>query len=332
LSAWNDLLEEFRVLGGTADNIRLDHGQFGRGLFPIEPAKPVVIQIPPNLIVATSDMILAGGVPRVGPKARIGEREKSWLNRYQAEVAWGDGEAGGVRKMFDMAAELPGDLRQELLDQHHCGSWFEEPTADLILERYFQSRHIYHHGKDVVMPLIELINHGDGVRYRGADGIGVTGTFPGEIFVQYSDTDAFGFFLAWGFATPAPLAFSVALGVDNQSAPLKIGQRYAGQSRSERDWIPKIEKKAGKVMIPFLMIGNQRFPRLAKGIFYRAMREGGYSGFEETFDVIQHANRSRFLDLLKAVDGIDVPIARTLRSMAYHQLRAMSFCFGVREI
>jgi hypothetical protein len=32
------------------------------------------------------------------------------------------------------------------------------------------------------------------------------------------------------------------------------------------------------------------------------------------------------------VDGIDLPIARTLRAMALFQLRAMSFCFGVREI
>ena len=62
------------------------------------------------------------------------------------------------------------------------------------------------------------------------------------------------------------------------------------------------------------------------------MRNAGYSGFEEPFDLIQHVNRLHFLDLLKAVEGIDLPMARILQAVAHHQLRAMSFCFGVREI
>ena len=234
--------------------------------------------------------------------------------------------------MFDMAAALPKDLRHELLAEYHCGTWFLEPTEQLILQRYFESRHLHHKGKDVVMPLIELINHGDGAAYGGTDSIRFTGTFPGEIFAQYSDSDAFGFFLAWGFAISRPLAFSLAFSRSFQSTPLKIERRYTGPARSERDWIPKIEKNADNITIPFLMIGNQPFPRLSKGIFYRLMRNAGYSGFEEQFDLIQHLNRMHFLSLLKAVEGIDLPMARTLQAMAHHQLRAMSFCFGVREI
>jgi hypothetical protein len=182
------------------------------------------------------------------------------------------------------------------------------------------------------MPLIELINHGDGANYGGTDSINFTGTFPGEIFAHYSDGDAFGFFLAWGFAIPRPLAFSIPLSGNVQSVPVNIAQRFEGPVNSERDWIPKIEKNAGNVAMRFLMIGNQRFPRLPKGIFYRLMRNAGYTGFEEQFDLIQHANRLHFLNLLKAVDGIDAPMARTLQVVAHHQLRAMSFCFGVREI
>ena len=86
LNDWNELLDEFRALGGTAENIRLGHGEFGRGLFPVDPAKPVVIDIPENLIVATADMIFANGAPRVGPAVKIGERERTWLDRYQAEA------------------------------------------------------------------------------------------------------------------------------------------------------------------------------------------------------------------------------------------------------
>ena len=43
MSAWDDMLDEFRALGGTADNIQLGQGQFGRGLFPIDPGAPIAI-------------------------------------------------------------------------------------------------------------------------------------------------------------------------------------------------------------------------------------------------------------------------------------------------
>ncbi len=332
LSTWDDLLDEFRALGGTADNIRLGHGEFGRGLFPVDPARPVVIDIPETLLVEAAEMIFANGAPRVGPGVRIGERERSWLNRYQEDVGWGNGEAGGIRQMFDMAAALPGDLRHELLTEHRCGTWFQEPTEQIILRRYLESRHLFHKGKDVVMPLIELINHGGGVGYQGADSIRFSGTFPGEIFANYSDSDSLGFFQAWGIVTPRPLAFSVTLSGVIQSTPVKVQRHYVGPARSELDWIPKLERGPGGIVLAFVMIGNERFPRLSRGIFYRLMRNARYSGFEEPFDLIQHINRLHFLNLLKAVEGIDLPIARMLQTMAHCQLRAMSFCFGVREI
>src|SRR5262249_10327740 len=147
--------------------------------------KPIAIDIPENLIVATKDMVLSNGTPRVGPDVAVGERERAWLDRYQADVAWGNGDAGGIRQRFEMAGALPKDLRHELVTKHECGTWFLEPTEQLVLERYFQSRHLGHKGRDVVMPLIELINHGDeGAGYQSTESISFTGTFPGEIFAR----------------------------------------------------------------------------------------------------------------------------------------------------
>lgn len=332
MSHWDDLLEEFRALGGTADNIRLGQGEFGRGLFPVDPAKPVLIDIPGNLLVPAADMILIDGTPRVGPGAKTGEREKAWLNRYQEDVAWGHGEAGGIRRMFEMAAALPADLRHEFLTEHQCGIWFQEPTDQLILQRYLTSRHLSYKGTDVVMPLIELINHGAGKAYQGTESIRFTGTFPGEIFAIYTDDDALGFFQLWGIVIPRPLAFSVLLSGLIQSTPLNIQRRYTGPAHSAADFIPRIERDSGKITLPFVMIGNERFPRISKGIFYRLMRSAGYSDFEEAFDLVQHVNRLHFLNLLKAVERIDLPMARMVQSVAHCQLRAMSFCFGVREV
>jgi len=47
--AWHDMLTVFRALGGTADNICLRHGERGRGIFPVDPGRPIAIHIPENL-------------------------------------------------------------------------------------------------------------------------------------------------------------------------------------------------------------------------------------------------------------------------------------------
>src|SRR6266480_2604064 len=62
LTSWHELLDEFRALGGTADNIRLGDGQFGRGLFPVDGTKPVAIHIPDSLLVPVTDLVVASGV------------------------------------------------------------------------------------------------------------------------------------------------------------------------------------------------------------------------------------------------------------------------------
>ena len=349
MNAWDELLDEFRALGGTADNIRLGHGEFGRGLFPIDPASPVAIHVPDNLLVAVDDMIVAGGTTRVGPNAKAGEREKAWLNRYQEEFAWGGGGVDEIRRIFEMAAALPDELRQMLLTQHRCGLWFKEPTEQLIAERFFNARSIDYRGCPVVMPLIEMANHGSGAHYDTSDGIALRGSFPGEIVVveltllgderergeivvEYSKFDSLDYFLTWGFATQRPVAFSVTLQGKIDSTPVTINQGFGGAMESERGWIPKIEKFSDRITLPFLMIGNRQAPRLPKGIFYKLLRDAGFSGFAESFDLIHHMNRMHFVNLLLALEDIDSPLARTMRTMACYQLRAMSFCFGVREI
>ena len=196
MTAWDELLDEFRALGGTADNIRLGQGEFGRGLFPIDPAQPVAIRIPESLLVAVEDMVFQGGVPRVGPRARAGEREKAWLDRYQEEFGWGGGRDEILQK-FESVRTLPEGLRQVLSKEFHCGPWFDEPTDKLIQRLYFQTRSIEHNEKQVVMPLIEVANYGLGATYGGSGGVELTGTFPGEILVQYAQLDAFGLFLAF---------------------------------------------------------------------------------------------------------------------------------------
>ena len=81
--AWYEMLAEFRALGGTADNICLQEGPLGRGLFSLDPAKPVAIHIPDNLLVDITEVAFDKGEFRVTAQAKAGARERAFLESYE---------------------------------------------------------------------------------------------------------------------------------------------------------------------------------------------------------------------------------------------------------
>jgi hypothetical protein len=329
---WEELLDEFRALGGTAENIRLGQGALGRGVFPIDPAKPVVVHVPENLLIDCSDVVFENGALRLRADADVGDRERSWLEHYQAALSWGDEGAAEVRRIFEAAQALPAELRKELCDRFQCGLWFDNMTDEAVQHQFLTSRGINYHDREVLMPLVELINHGAGPEIGLVNGVMVRGIFPGEVLYRYSDMDSFGFFWSWGFVIERPMAFCLEMSGKVESTTLRIDRAFPPVKPGEKSWMPPLHQDGSGVSLDHLLIGSVQYPRLPRGIFQKTMREGGFSALEEPFDVIRYVNNLHFLDLLKALDGIDAPIARSLRTMAHHQLHAMAYCYGHREI
>lgn len=329
---WEELLDEFRALGGTAENVPLGQGPLGRGVFPIDPAKPVVLHAPENLLINCSDIVFEGGAFRLRADADVGDRERSWIESYEAALSWGDEGAAEVRRIFEAAQALPGDLRIELRDRFQCGSWFDDMTDEAVQHQFLNSRGIEYHDREVLMPVVELINHGAGPEIGLANGVTVRGIFPGEVLFRYSDMDSFGFFWSWGFVIERPLAFSLEMDGKVESTMLHIDRSFPPVKPGEKQWVPPLHRDASGVSLDHLLIGSVQNPRLPKSIFQKTMRDGGFSALEEPFDVIRYVNSLHFLNLLKALEGIELPMAHSLRTMAHHQLHAMSFCYGHREI
>jgi hypothetical protein len=323
--AWTELLEEFRALGGVAENIRLGVGLHGRGLFATDPSNPVAIRVPENLLVESQHIIFRNGSPQVGPDAKIGERELAWLNRYLAEISWAGGGRTEVERMFAAAQELPVELRHRLTTEFRCGTWFGDVSDEVVQRHFLRARGITYEGRIVIPPVLEFANHGAAAGFDASNGLSLAGSFADEVLVEYSDMDALGIFLAWGFAFPSPVALSIALKGDIQSTPLAIARRRSAVDLVRGRWTPLLTFENGQQAMTFLLLGHERYPRLAKGIFYNLMREKGFSGAEDCFIAIQQANRQRFLGILAAIEGVDLPIARTLRMVAEYQLRAMTF-------
>jgi hypothetical protein len=328
-SGWEEMLAEFRALGGTADNICRREGPLGRGLFPLDPTRPIAIHIPENLLLATTDIRFEGGAFRVAPDAQIGTRERAFLEAYESDFSWGGGGRSETERIFEQAQALPAEMRALLMTEYHCGDWFKEPNDALVQRTFIGTRCVWHRDRTVLMPVVELTNHGAGPTYMTADGIALRGTFSGEVLVRYASFDPQAMFTIFGFATEQPQAFSIALGGKVGQTPVQIGRDLGRLSTTAPYWIPQSAVEGGTAKLQFLMIGNRHFPRRCKSVFYKIMLEAGLSGFEESFDTIRHANRLHFLSLLAVVEALDGPMALSLRRMARFQLQAMSYCYGV---
>jgi hypothetical protein len=268
--------------------------------------------------------VFENGALRVRESAKIGAREKAFLERYEDRFSWGGGGRADIELVFEQAHALPAELRERLRAEFRCGDWFGAFTPKAVEASFLASRCIGWRGRMVVMPIVELVNHGAGADYDVASGVAVAGTFAGEVLVRYSEIDPYGLFLNWGFAYPQPRAVSIALG----GAKLRIVRDLSAFHASGRP--PRLTDVDGMPTLDFLILGDRLQPRRCKAVFYKLMREARLPGFEEVFDTIQHANRMHFLNLLAAVEGFEVAMAHTLRRMARHQLEAMSFSFGAR--
>lgn len=330
---WEGMLAEFRSLGGIADNICLKEGQFGRGLFPVDPSKPVDIFIPESLLIDVQHLHFAYGDIRVGPESPAGALEKAFIERYEREFSWGVHRRSTVELMKELQAVSP-ELLALMKSPLDLGAWLVDINPKSVAERFFGSRGISYGDRAVVMPIIELANHGTGTTYKVGNGIRLSGQFEGEVLVRYElISDSLQMFDNWGFAPPEDAAFSLRLGLEN--AGIIIHREHVKPVLVQGvPFVPEVSVHDGKMTFPHLLLGHKQYPKLAKGIFYRIMRNAGRSHpeAESLFDTIVHTNRTQFLRLLALSEDAPPKVGQLLRNLARFQLEAMSNAIGAREI
>lgn len=323
-------MNEFRALGGTVENVQLGEGPLGRGLFPIDPTRPLLIRIPESLLVKKTDIVFENNVLKVAPNASLSERERRFYEDYYANLSWGVGGRAEVERLFEQALALPAELRHKLATFYMLPQWFADPTEDTIQSNFIQSRKIGLKGHNVMMPFIELANHGNGLEYEAHGGLTLQGTAEDEITVHYGNGDAYDLFCSFGFSAPADVAYSLPMKTTIGNAPLVIERSGETSRGSERPGYPRLRTE-GTLALDMCMLGNRRFPRFCRGNFRHALRTAGFPEADETFDRIRQDNQLLFLSLLGDLDSLEGAMVRTLRQMARFQLQAIAFCFGARE-
>jgi hypothetical protein len=329
---WDVILDEFRALGGKADNIALREGALGRGIFPVDRTKPVLLHVPGNLLIPVSDVELVNDRLRIKDSAEIGAPERAFFENYQDTLSWGGGGREDAIAFVEALDRLPAQVRTALSTQFGLKAMIEGGSGR-ALQWFLGSRMITRGTNDYLMPMMELVNHtpSSARHYDIGVGISVEGTFSDEVLALYNVVDSWGIFRAFGFASPEEMAFSLPMG-DKIRHGLVIENNINFDTKRGSFQIPDFRLDGDVLVLSCMMIGNAKFPRLSRGIFNAVMKEIGRPNSDEVFDGVLHYNRAKFHSLLSLLEPHEGGLIPTLRKAVRHQLEAMSQCVGTREL
>ena len=330
---WDGLVEEFRALGGVLENVRLGRGAIGRGLFPIDPSEPAKILVPENLLFPVEELEFVDGRLRVKKKGDAPSREDKFFEEYQEAFSWGANGRSDCEAFLESMAELPEPVREVLTNDWGLGYMFGGIDAKAAQNRFLRTRRINRNGRSVLMPLLELVNHGVmGSPFKFAGGISIAGTYDREVLARYNHLDPLGVFLAWGFPSPEPVTYSLSMKLPLPGRTLIIGREVVKNKVHGRLRIPEVTVEDDKVNFSHLMLGHKRFPKLSRGVFRYLMKEQGIEGADEVLDRIRQISGTKFLNLLSVLDDYESRTITALRQMCRYQITSLMFCVGTREL
>jgi hypothetical protein len=333
---WNGLVEEFRALGGVLENVHLGRGAIGRGLFPVDPSRPVKILVPETLLFPVDELEFVSGRLRVKKNGAAPSNADKFFEEYQEAFSWGAGGRSDCEAFLASMAELPEPVREVLTKDWGLGHMFSGIDAEAVQNRFLRTRMIYRKGRAVIMPVLELVNHdATGSPFSFADGIAVAGTYPREVFARYNFIDPFGVFLTWGFPNAEPVCYSLSIKLPLPLAKrtLVIRRDLTKNKAKGRARLPEVKVEGNTIHFSSVMLGNKKFPKLPRGAFQHLMKDHGFGEHvDELFDLIRQMNGMRFLNLLSVLDGHEGRTITALRQMCRYQLAALMFCVGTRKL
>ena len=264
---WDILVEEFRGFGGTANNVIQREGDFGLGLFPIDPAKPVELRVPDQLLVATDNLELKNGEIVLKDESSYPKGFGDWYRQFQTNYSWGAEAKNSILAFETGLKSLPEDIKNYLknlglpIDGRLPGTNEDEE----IFQRFILTRQISKKGSLFLMPMIELVNHSPRHSSWGIDdrSIYIEGNYDNEILVRYSVSDSIRRFFQYGFICEEPTAFSMNLIVNHKGENIYI----KGGINFKHLQNFKTSTQDSNLFLERPMLGSQYQPRMPRTIF-----------------------------------------------------------------
>lgn len=325
-----DLLAQFRTLGGVADNVTVRRGAHGLGLFAIDPRRPVRVLTPSQLLISPQSLRLdAAGQVKVKPDSGLSAEVVSFHEGYQRWFGWGAGGLEHIRQYQQQLRSLPASVKNFLLILGCADDFNGQPTLADGFKAHCGSRQISVESSSKLMPVLELINHAsDGSPYVMDQGLSLSGTFQDEVFARYRrHMDAFHFFFNYHFASPCRSTLSCGVTIDLPRVGTLRISRFDGLAEVKNGVrVPKLVASQGEIHLPFLELVNEDEPALPRRVFLDLMASQGLpaSSAHQLFDGLLAHNRQVLNDFIKACDGTEGEIVRSLHAIATQQLLSLT--------
>ncbi len=326
---FTEILHQYRQLGGTARNIELRSGYFGRGLFPINPDLPIEIVVPNHLLISPKLLHLDESKNlRIEQKLGLDPQFISFYESYQRYFGWGNGGLEEQESYYSQLKSLSKKLKQFLLLFGWLGSDFEDKTVWEYLQAYFVCRQIGIENESKLMPFLELINHSpSGKQFIVDDGVHVQGVFHGEVLTCYrKNLDAFHFFRNYHFASDSSTFLSCIVKIKAPNiGTISISRFDSMAAIKDGAIIPKITKEDSTIHIAFLELANTKVNLSPRKLFAEQMQkfQVNRSNAYAVFDGLVHHNRKVLEDMIDECRLNDSRLAKELELVATNQLNLL---------
>ena len=326
---WEKTLDKFRKFGGIADNVILSEGVYGRGLFPKDPKLPVRIVVPDQLLIPIEWLKLDdSNEPILSDECDWDLDKKNFYLNYLRDYAFTKELRREITTQQSEFYALPESVKSMLKGFGFREAFFQKPDALSCLEAFKRSRRILTGDRQVLMPIIELINHDEksDKTFSLNHGISVSGQFKGEILLHYGmEGDAISMYETYGFSTIKHYAFSGALSVNLGSKIIRIARYINLYDKINKTNIPKVMVQGNEINLSCLVVGSMNDKTSPKKIFLKLMTNIGMPVrvADELFDGIVNMNRQFFTSLLTQLEPLEGSVVTGLRTMAQNQLIAL---------
>ena len=329
IARWEALVEGFRRFGGTAENLIQRKGEFGLGLFPIDPSQPIELRVPGHLLVAADNLELIDGAVVLRDDSAYPKGFREWYADFQAHYSWGAEARSSIKCFEDGLKSLSDPLQKTLQNlgllniQQRFGGINEEQN---LFQRFIATRQINWDGHNVLMPMIELVNHSPAQSswIMDQDSIAIQGRYEGEILVRYSVSDPLRRCVQYGFNCKELMGFSVRLQLihDNKQIIVDGGINHEPmkpcRSSAQND----------TVIFHKPLLSSFRRPKISRTLFRQACNIHKELNPDEGFDQIHSKNRLILINLIKKLDGDKSMIAKQLTNACFDQIVILSEHFG----
>ena len=327
---WHALIEAFRSFGGIANNVIQREGNFGLGLFPIDPSQPVELRVPNHLLVSTDNLVLLNGAITIKDAGGYPEGFAEWYANFQANYSWGADGRRSIKTFEDGLKSLPDSVQQQFensglltIKRRYPGINEEQE----LFQRFIATRQINIKGRNVLMPIIELVNHSpmQSSWVIDQESIAIEGKYDGEILVRYSVGDSLRRYIQYGFNCKEHTGFSLNLTLIHNNQKIMVNGGINFQPFEPNT----LKTKGNTIIINQPLMSSRETPRMPRQLF-KQMCQGVKINGNEVFDLIHQKNKIILIKIFRQVENLKGSTVDGLKTSLLNQIEVLSYYCGCK--